>query len=262
MRTLITSVDSIGRGLARTLPFDRVYAAEAVEQAARDDLDQVTVTALAPLAWATNQAASEDLMSIRRFQEVLATCRISHLTLISTCAVYPVPYQVDESSPIDPAFLPPYARHRHDLEQWCLDRWDATVVRLPHVFGGPHRSEVRNPASDLARFAALNPASTTQHYDLARLGGDLEAIYGIGLRLVNLVTPPLTSAQVLTDLLGVPFMPGADAVPPVQRDVRSRYAGLLGGRDGYLETAEQALVRIAMYMGDRRPVPAGAVEGG
>jgi hypothetical protein len=262
MRTLLASADSIGRALARSISFDHVFTATNLEQAVQDDLGQVTVTALAPLAWSANRAASEDLMSIRRLQEVMATCRIASLTLISTCAVYPAPWRVDESTPINPALLPPYARHRYDLERWCEDRWDTTVVRLPHVFGGPHRSETRNPARDLARFAALNPASTKQHYDLDRLASDLEAVRTLGLRLVNLVTPPLANERVLRDLLGVAPLPGAAAVHAVIRDVRSEHADALGGADGYLETEDQALARIADYMLADVPAPPPGVEGG
>ncbi|MDR0626430.1 MAG: NAD-dependent epimerase/dehydratase family protein, partial [Bifidobacteriaceae bacterium] len=212
MRTLINSVDSIGAALAETIDFDRIYAADQIEDAVQTDHDSVVATALAPLAWATNQAPSQDLYAIRRLQEVMATCRISHVTLISSCAVYPVPLGVDEFAAINPLLLEPYARHRYELERWCQDRWDTTVVRLPHVFGGPHRSEIRNPARDLARLAALNPDSTKQHYDLARLADDLRVTRRLGLRLVNLVTPPLTNRQVLGDLLGVPPLPGAELV--------------------------------------------------
>jgi hypothetical protein len=262
VRTLLASADSIGQALARAVPFDRVYGARRIEEAVQDDLGEVTVTAVAPLAWATNRAASEDLMSIRRLQEVMATCRIERLTLISTCAVYPFPFEVDESAPVNPALLPPYARHRYDLERWCAERWDTTVVRLPHVFGGPHRSETRNPARDLARFAALNPASTKQHYDLGRLAGDLEAVQALGLGLVNLVTPPLANYRILTELLGIPQLPGADAVRAVSRDVRTQHAQALGGTGWYIEEEADALRRIASYMRADVPAPPPGVEGG
>ncbi|MDR2348973.1 MAG: NAD-dependent epimerase/dehydratase family protein [Bifidobacteriaceae bacterium] len=248
MRTLIATVDSIGRALARALPVDRVCAATVIEQAARDDLGRVTLTALAPLAWVTNRAAGEDLVAIRRVQEVMATCRVADVTLISTCAVYPAPRDVDESSPIDPVRLQPYARNRHDLERWCQQRWQTTIVRLPHVFGGSYRSAARNPARDLARFAALNPDSTKQHYDLSRLVGDLARVEDLGLSLVNLVTPPLTNRAVLTGLSGVPPLPGAEAIPVVRRDVKSRHAQALGGVGGYLETEAESLARIAAYL--------------
>ncbi|MDR2453693.1 MAG: hypothetical protein LBD51_03910, partial [Bifidobacteriaceae bacterium] len=197
MRTLVTSDATMGEALACALAFDRVCAAGELERAARDNLDAVTISALAPIAWAANQAAAWDLRSIRRLQEVLATCRISQVTVISTCAVYPAADGADESWPIDPGGLAPYPRHRYDLERWCVERWDTTIVRLPRLYGGPHRCAIRNPARDLARLAALHPASTKQHYDLARLGGDLARVARLGLRLVNLVPPPLEGWRVL-----------------------------------------------------------------
>ncbi|MDR2252569.1 MAG: hypothetical protein LBD97_01685 [Bifidobacteriaceae bacterium] len=258
MRTLIASVDSIGRALAQALFFDRVCPAATIESVACDDLDELTLSAIAPLAWAANQAPSEDLMTLRRIQEVLATCRISHITLISTCAVYPYPSAVDEATPITPEALPPYARHRYDLERWCSNRWETTVVRLPRVFGGTHRSPSRNPTRDLARLAASNPASTSQHYDLARLASDLSGVRRRELRLVNLVTPPITHARVLADLLDYPPLPGADAVPPVTRDVRSQHAESLAGLPRYLETEAESLARIAAYL--RSATPPSAAE--
>ncbi|MDR1442787.1 MAG: NAD-dependent epimerase/dehydratase family protein [Bifidobacteriaceae bacterium] len=265
MRTLINSVDSIGAALAQAVHFDHIYAADRIEEAVRADLDSVVATAVAPLAWATNQAPSQDLYAIRRLQEVMATCRISQVTLISSCAVYPKPVAVNEYDPVSPVMLEPYARHRYELERWCQDRWETTVIRLPHVFGGPYRSEVRNPARDLARLAALNPESTKQHYDLTRLASDLRVVKQLGLKLVNLVTPPLTNRRVLGDLLGVPPLPGAELVRKVLRDVRSAHAGAFGGADGYIESADQELDRIASYVGSEQPVPvmpAPAMEGG
>ncbi|MDR1186987.1 MAG: NAD-dependent epimerase/dehydratase family protein [Bifidobacteriaceae bacterium] len=262
MRTLINSVDSIGAALAQTVHFDRIYAADHIEDAVQTNLDSVVATAVAPLAWATNQAPSQDLYSIRRLQEVMATCDISRVTLISSCAVYPVPVEVNEFNRIEPTMLAPYARHRYELERWCRGRWETTVVRLPHVFGGPYRSEVRNPARDLARLAALNPDSTKQHYDLSRLADDLRVVKQLGLELVNLVTPPLTNRRVLGDLLGVPPLPGAEAVRKVIRDVKSAHADAFGGADGYIESESEELSRIASYVGDRRPMPAPVVEGG
>jgi hypothetical protein len=156
---------------------------------------------------------------------------------------------VNEADPINPYGLSPYARHRYHLERWCQANWETTVVRLPHIFGG-HRSETRNPARDLANLAALNPDSTKQHYDLTRLAGDLRLVERLGLRLVNLVTPPLTNRRVLADLLGIPPLPGAEAGRRVRRDVRSAHAQAFGGADGYLETEAEVLERIARYVAE------------
>jgi hypothetical protein len=195
----------------------------------------------------------------------MATCHISHVTLISSCAVYPVPVGVNESDAIEPTLLEPYARHRYELERWCQSRWETTVVRLPHVFGGPYRSEVRNPARDLARLAALNPASTKQHYDLSRLADDLRVVRRFDLKLVNLVTPPLSNRRVLGDLLGVPPLPGAELVRKVIRDVRSAHSGVFGNHHGYIESEAEELARIASYVAGDEPagiVPAPQMEGG
>ncbi|MDR0591882.1 MAG: NAD-dependent epimerase/dehydratase family protein [Bifidobacteriaceae bacterium] len=248
MRTLINFAESIGAALVGAVHFDRVYAAERIEDAVRADLDAVVATAVAPLDWAADQAPAQDFYSIRRLQEVMATCRISSVTLISSCAVYPVPRGVNEYDHINPCLLTPYGRHRYHLERWCRDHWDTTVVRLPHVFGGPHRSDIRNPAVDLASLAALNPGSTKQHYDLARLADDLAMVKRLGLKLVNLVPPPLTNRRVLSDLLGLAPMPGAELVRQVLRDVRSAHAGAFGGADGYIETEAEVLDRIAAYV--------------
>ncbi|MDR2377949.1 MAG: NAD-dependent epimerase/dehydratase family protein [Bifidobacteriaceae bacterium] len=254
MRTLINSAFSIGPALARAVRFDRVYAADRIEEAARADLDLVVATAVAPLAPAANQAASHDLCAVRRLQEVMATCRIARLTLISSCVVYPEPFEVDERDPIKTGSLGPYARHRYELERWCRDRFETTVVRLPHVFGAPLRSKVRHPAGDLARLAARNPASTEQHYDLGRLAEDLGVVARLGQPLVNLATPPLADGRVLAEL-GVEPLPGARAAGLARSDVRSAYAEAFGGADGYIETAAAELARIAAYVAADAPDP-------
>jgi hypothetical protein len=85
------------------------------------------------------------------------------------------------------------------------------------------------------------------------------------LRLVNLVTPPLSNRRVLGDLLGVPPLPGAELVRKVIRDVRSIHAEAFGGTGGYIETESEELARIAAYVREEPPtqtMAAPAVEGG
>ena len=77
--------------------------------------------------------------------------------------------------------------------------------------------------------------------------GDIEACLQNDLRLVNLTTPPVSAAKVYTALTGKTWKNELDRAP-FDYDLRSLYAGQLGGQGGYLCTKEEELAEIAAFM--------------
>jgi hypothetical protein len=253
MRTLIDAPGLIGGVLAAQIPFDLVFDASNLEHAATEDLGTVIAAAVAPASWKTDSSSEHDLLAIRRFQEIMATCHISRVILISSATVYSQWKGSDESTPVHRHGLNPYARHRLDLELWCRNRWPTTVIRLPHSFGGWGARRKPDYAAELAVLGTLHPFSTKQHYDLSRIGGDIAATLQADIDTVNLVPPPVTNARVLRDVLGIAPNPQLPTAPKVLRDIRTVHAEVFGGANGYIESADAELDRLRRAVSTEPP---------
>lgn len=99
-------------------------------------------------------------------------------------------------------------------------------------------------------FSALHftdSRSVYQFYALKDLWGHIELARANGLRRLNLATPPLSAAEVYRSLTGKVFT-NELAKQPFDYDMRSRYAALFGGKDGYLISREKELQDIRDFV--------------
>lgn len=94
--------------------------------------------------------------------------------------------------------------------------------------------------------------SRFQFYDLRRLWRDIRAALDAGLTLLNLTTPPVSAAAVYEAVTGSAGWRNELDRPPFDYDLRSRHAGALGGRSGYLCTEAEELQDICAFMKDWR----------
>src|SRR6202011_1684359 len=87
---------------------------------------------------------------------------------------------------------------------------------------------------------AIHPNGVFQYYDLTELWNDLQRIQRHQLSLVNLVTEPIQ-----TETVRRTYFPhkeiGAGKGPESRYDIRSRHAGLFGGRNGYRFDSDEVL---------------------
>ena len=102
--------------------------------------------------------------------------------------------------------------------------------------------------NDFNALCFTDSRSRYQFYNLARLWADVCAALRLGLRTLNLTTPPVSAAEVYRAVTGREDFSNTLAAPPFDYDLRSRYAALLGGQDGYLCTMEEELADIAAFM--------------
>ena len=101
--------------------------------------------------------------------------------------------------------------------------------------------------NDFNALAFTHSASRYQYYNLSRLWKDITRALEQELTLLNLTTPPVSAGEVYTALTGKVWE-NATAAPPYDYDLRSRYAPLLGGQEGYLLTREEELADICNFM--------------
>ncbi len=242
----------VGQTLLGQAAFQALYRSTNVEELA-GRRHGLVVCAGAPAAkWKANQDPAADWAGLQRLMaslERMAGCE--RFVLVSTVDVYPVPSALDEDAPLAAGEGEAYGRHRLALERFCRDRFDATVLRLPALFG---RGLRKNALFDLLHDNAvekLQPRSTFQFYDMACLWEDLRRVLDAGPRTVNLVTEPLQLGEVARRVFGraLPELPSA---PPQHYDLKTRHAGLWGRSGGYAYGAEEVWGRLQAFVDAER----------
>lgn len=100
-------------------------------------------------------------------------------------------------------------------------------------------------------FNALNftdSRSVFQFYDLSRLWADVEACLKAELPLVNLAAEPIEAGELYEAVFGKPFENHLDK-PPARYDMRTRFDGILGGGDGYLQRRADVVAGVRALAG-------------
>lgn len=218
--------------------------------------DEVVCAGAPAEKWLANQDPSEDQANLRALMELLRRASIGRLILISTVDVYPRPVDVDEATPIDPAEVEPYGRHRLLLESFVRDEFsDHLIVRLPALFGpGLKKNLIFDLLHDRPeRFA--DARSRFQFYDVRRLAADLDRFAAASLRLVNVTSPPMSAAAVAETCFGRSYDHTSQG-GAVAYDVRSRHAEEFGGSPaGYVYPPEVVIRDLQQFVAEQRGRP-------
>jgi nucleoside-diphosphate-sugar epimerase len=243
---LVGHTGLVGSNLRRQAPFDALYHRASIESIAGRSFDLLVCAAAPAQKWLANADPAADRANLARLLGCLAQVRAREVVLISTVDVFPDPVEVDEESPIEAARQHPYGRHRHELERELASRFPTRIVRLPALFGDGLKKNVVYDLLHDNQVEKIHADSLFQFYDLDRLWMDVQVARAAGLGLVHLATEPTSVRDVARAVLGREFdnrPPGAAA----RYDMRSHYADLFGGRDGYLMTRGQVLARLAAF---------------
>ncbi len=105
------------------------------------------------------------------------------------------------------------------------------------------------PAFEKVGFSAIHFTdcrSVFQFYNLQNLWKHLEIIMENELKLVNITAEPLSAAEVYHAIYGKPYKHQTGKTP--YYDVRSKYAHLFGGANGYMHTGNNIIESIAQFL--------------
>lgn len=244
---LIGHTGFVGGNLRAQHPFTDLFNSTTIPHIRGRSFARVVCAGAPAEKWRANQDPARDLATIEGLIDHLRSVETAEFVLISTVDVYPAPIGVDEDSPIDSARASAYGRHRRLLEQFCQDRFDARVIRLPALFGAGLKKNVIYDLLHDNRLEAIHADASFQYYNLAHLWSDVQTAAGLGLRLVNFATEPVTVEQVARTAFGRTFenrpTPSAGAY-----DLRSKHAAAFGGAGGYLYSGAQVLAELAAFV--------------
>lgn len=243
---LIGHTGFVGETLKRQTSFDEVYRSTDIARIAGRRFDLVVCAGAPAAKWKANKEPAADRENLERLMGHLRSVSATRFLLISTIDVYPLPVGVDEATPIAPDPANAYGTNRLALERFCLDRFAATVVRLPALFGAGLR---KNAIYDLLHdnnVGSLQPLSAFQFYDMALLWEDLRRVLVAGAEVVNVATEPLTLRDVAREVFGRELQPNA-TTPVARYDYRTRWSSLWGRSDGYCYAARDMLERLRCF---------------
>lgn len=245
---LIGHTGFVGGNLAAQHRFDAWYNSKNVAGVRGRRFDTLVVSAMPAAMWAANADPAADRACLDRLWADVSAVRADVVVVVSTVAVYPTPVGVFEDSPIDPAAQTPYGRHRLELELRAAGHFPRVLaVRLPALYGPGLK---KNALYDLIHdheTHKLHADSAYQFYNLGRLWRDITTALDAGLTVANLATEPVSLREVVRTTFGRPF-DNDPGTRPAAYDMRTRHAGLFGGRDGYLEDHGRVLAGLAAFV--------------
>jgi nucleoside-diphosphate-sugar epimerase len=244
---LVGHTGFVGGTLLRQHRFDDLYNTSNIESLAGKSYDLIACAAAPGLKWKANQQPEADLASIRRLLAPFESVRAGSVVLLSTVDVYPRPIGVDESTPIDRGEGSAYGRHRLLLEDFLVERFDTTVVRLPGLFGEGLKKNVIFDLLHRHRVEQIVPNAVFQFFDLERLWTDVVRARDRGLELVNFATEPVSVRELADAAFGLKLA-AADAPGAPRYDVRTRFGAAFGAEGDYLASKEQVLSSMRAFV--------------
>lgn len=198
--------------------------------------------------WRINQEPEKDLAEIEEFISHIQKAKIGKLVLISTVGVYKNPNGANEDTPIDMDGLLPYGANRYYLEEFCRDKFDATIIRLPGLFGDGLKKNVIYDLLHNNMVEKIHADGTYQYYNLDNIWHDISVALEHNLPLVNFATPPVSTEEVARVAFDLDFANRPEGVTPAYWDMHSKYADVYGGQGDYLYTKEQELEAIKRFV--------------
>jgi nucleoside-diphosphate-sugar epimerase len=246
---VIGSTGFVGGNLMTQVGEADGYNSKNIEDIAGREYDLLFCAGARAEMWRINADPEPDRANNKRLMDNMAKAKIKQLVLMSTVGVYPNPVRdVDEDSPIDEAKLTPYGLHHLELEHFCQDHFDSTIVRLPGLFGPGIKKNVIYDFLHDNNIDQIHSEGVHQYYNLGHVWRDTQTAMKAGLRLVNFATPPISVAEVAREVFGRKFTNRPEGKTPAYFDFRTKYAEVFGGHDGYMQDKASVLAEMREFV--------------
>ncbi len=248
---LIGYTGFVGGNLLAQRPFDALYNSSNIDEIAGRAFDLIVCAGAPAEKWKANADPERDLANIERLSAAVTRASARRFVLLSTVDVFGSPLVVDEQSPVSTGGLHAYGRNRRLLEDRIASGFDATIVRLPGLYGPGLKKNVIFDFLHDNDVGKIDSRGLFQFYDTTRLWSDLEIAVRNRLPLVHLATEPVSVVDVARVAFGVEF-DNKVASTPARYDMRTRHASLFGGEGPYIEDSARVLDGIATFVATER----------
>ena len=199
---LIGHTGFVGSNIAKQNEFSDYYNSSNIHEIEGRKYDLVVSAANRAEMWRINQEPEKDLEEIEAFIGHISKVDIGKLVLISTVGVYKNPNGSNEDTKIETEGLTPYGSNRYYLEQFCNNKFDSLVVRLPGLIGSGLKKNVIYDLIHNNNVDRIHKDGVYQYYDLGNIWKDTKKALDNNLNLVNLATPQLVPKKLQERPLG------------------------------------------------------------
>lgn len=238
----------VGGNLLAKRSYDSIYRSTDVSSIRRRSFEHVVCAGVQAMKWWANLHPDEDRAGILSLQESLAAVQARRFTLISTIDIYPTPSGVDEDTPINSEGHHVYGLHRLEFENWVRQHFSkALILRLPGLFGPGIKKNVIFDMLHKNGIEKIHPGGIFQYYDLRRLADDIDRAWALKIPTLNISSEPLGTANI-RDRFFPDIELGSSSPPPAAYDMRSKYADIWGGADGYLYPKKAVLSDLEEWL--------------
>lgn len=209
------------------------------------------ISAIQAKKWWANQNPLEDKALIDALFEKLNNVKANKVIFISTVDVYQPPINANEDT-LNGKDIHAYGTNRLYAEDRVKELFnDVHIIRLQGLVADNLTKNVIFDLKNKNILDTVNPESSLQWYPLNRLYSDIEKVIDNNIPLINLSVEPIKTKEIINI---APLTQGDKSIlstnptPPVFYDVKSKYADLFGGKNGYIVSAEESLSEIKKYL--------------
>ncbi|TFD51770.1 pyridine nucleotide transhydrogenase [Cryobacterium sp. Hh7] len=239
----------VGSNLMNERHFDDLYNTRNASDSFGREYDLVVFSAAKAEKWRINQNPTLDLAHMSDLRQLIAGVTAKQFVLISTVDVYKDPVGVDERTQIITDGLHPYGLHRYQLEEFTRRQHPtALIVRLPGLFGPGLKKNIIFDLLHQNNLERIHADGSFQYYDLAHLGADLTLALTAKLRLVNLTSAPIRTADLAREAFAIDFSNRPDGASPGRYDMRTRHATVFGGEGEYTRSRDETMADLIEFV--------------
>lgn len=253
MRTALVGWSGlVGGNLLAQARFDHQFRSTDISELPNNSYDLLVCAGAPAEKWKANQDPEGDLARLAPLFEALRRVQAKKVVLISTIDVFAKPVDVTEDSPTQSDIASVYGKHRALLENLVRERFDATILRLPGLFGPGLKKNVIFDLLHHNQVEKIHPGGVFQYYPLSRLWTDIQVCLRENLPLVHAATQPVATDRIAREIFGVELAPKEGA--PARYDFHSHHGARFGGKAGspYWMTDGQVLEAMRQFVDEER----------
>lgn len=245
---LIGFTGFVGSNLDAQSTFTDKYNSKNINEIDGKSYDLIVCAAARAEKWRINQEPEKDMAEIQSLIDHLKTINAKQFVLVSTVDVYKNPVGVNEETPIDTNDLHAYGSNRYYLEQFCRDNFDATIVRLPGLFGTGIKKNVIFDLLHNNNVDKIHHGGSFQYYNLDNIWKDINIALDNNLKLVNFGTEPVKTEEIAKYAFGIDFNNEPEGVNAGSYDMQTLHADVFGGQGVYMQSKQQELDDIKAFV--------------